>query len=162
MVWPATVTVPLSGAPAELSATLIVTDPLPLPLVGVTVMKGALDVAVHGQETPLALMLREALPPVVEKAIAAGETMKEQPVPVVSVRFTVCPATVRVPERVPVVVLVEALTCTAPFPVPLAGLTVAHVALETAVQGQVWKFVEMVTCAGPPDPLNARERGVTV
>jgi len=71
-VWPAIVSVPLRAA-ALFDATLNATDPLPLPDAAlVTVIHGALAVAVHAQPVP-AVTATLPLPPVASTFWLAGE-----------------------------------------------------------------------------------------
>ena len=79
-VCPATVNVPVRGAPVVLAATLKVTEPMPDPVAPVvTVIQGAAGVAVQEQDVP-DVTLSVRLVAIASTSNVVGVTVAEQPV----------------------------------------------------------------------------------
>jgi hypothetical protein len=133
-VCPATVAVPVRELVLEFAAIVSVTDPLPLPDVGLTVIHAALLEAVHPQPAGLVTPTEAVLAPSSTDSVV-GEAENVQGTPA-CVTVTVCPATVAVPVRELVLEFAAIVSVTDPFPLPDAGLTVIHDALLDAVQAQ--------------------------
>ena len=74
----ATVNVPVRAVPVVLAATLNVTEPMPDPLAAVTVIQGAVVVAVHEQAVP-AMTLTVLLVAIASTAKLSGVTLPVQP-----------------------------------------------------------------------------------
>jgi hypothetical protein len=68
---------------------------------------------------------------------------------------TVCPATVTEAEREDVIPLAAAVSATEPLPLPLAGDTVIHPALDEALQAQPAVVEIVMACVPPPLAIDA-------
>jgi hypothetical protein len=154
-VFPPAVTVAVRAAPV-LAAAVTVTVPEPVPLAGDTVAHVALLEAVQPHDVPFVVTVTLAVPPVAATDPVDEERLKLH-VTAGWLTVYVCPPAVTVAVRA-APVLAAAVTVTVPEPVPLAGDTVAHVALLEAVQPHDVPFVVTVTLAVPPvaatDPVD--------
>jgi hypothetical protein len=143
-VCPATVTVPVRAAP-EFAATLRFT--VPSSLVPVTVIQGALLVAVQSQAAPV-VTFRLVEPPLAGALKLVGVIVYVHGA-TAWLTLKVCPATVTVPLRA-LPELAAMSRFTAPLPGPLPPLVMLiHVALLVAVQPQAAAVVTL-TLVGPP------------
>ena len=77
-VCPAIINVPVRAAPVVFAAMLNVTEPMPDPLAAVTVIQGAVVVAVHEQAVP-AMTLTVLLVAIASTAKLSGVTLPVQP-----------------------------------------------------------------------------------
>src|SRR5262245_55397910 len=118
-VWPATVSVPLRGAPVEFTATLYVTVPMPDPLAPpVIVTQLTLLVAVHEHDVPVVTDRLHVVP--VDGAGLLVVDSKAVQLLLAWLIVTVWPATVSVPLRGAPVEFTATLYVTVPMPDPLA------------------------------------------
>jgi hypothetical protein len=126
--------VPVRELVLEFAAIVSVTDPLPLPDVGLTVIHDALLEAVQAQPAgAVTLTLDVPAPAATDSVVGDAENVQGTPA---CVTVTVCPATVTVPVRELVLEFAAIVSVTDPFPLPDAGLTVIHDAPLDAVQAQ--------------------------
>ncbi|SRR6266536_5165453 len=145
-LWPAMVRVALRALPV-LAAAVTLTDPLPVPLAGLTVAHPAGDDAVQVQDGLLAVTDTLAVPPAAEKFVEAGSMLKVQPdwVTVNDAGPAVIEAVCEVPA------LAATVQLSVPFPVPLPpDVMLSHPAEELAVQAQDWSVT--VTLTEPLSP----------
>jgi hypothetical protein len=137
-----------------LAATEKFTLPFPAPLAGLTpVIHVALLAAVHAHPGVAVIMTGVAAPPAALIVWDEWSSEYEQATGC-WVMVTVCPATVRVPVRGVPFGLAATRKFTAPFPVPLAGVTpVIHVALLVAVHAHPGVAVIAMGVPAPPAAL---------
>jgi hypothetical protein len=138
---------------------VIVADPVPLD--GVTLIHGTVEVAVHGASLYVADRLRVRVSPPSGALHASGVTVKVF-MPPACVTVTGCPATVTVPVRACTLGFAAAVSVTVPDPTPLAVLTVSQAAPDTAVHGASLTDAPIVTLCVPPLADTAHVVGVTV
>jgi hypothetical protein len=148
-VCPPIVTLPLRLAVVAFAAMVSVTDPLPVPLAGDTVIHAALLVALHPQPVALAVTPIVLVPPPLAAETVAGDTPMVQVMPA-WVMVNAWPAIVTVPVRELVVVFAPAVTVTDPPPMPLAADTVSQAALLVVVQPQSPALAVTATPVVPP------------
>jgi hypothetical protein len=152
--WPARVRVPVRAVPFGLGATRKFTEPFPVPLAGLTpVIHVALLAAVHAHPAVAVITTGVPAPPAALIVWDAWSSEYEQAAGC-WVTVTTCPATVRVPVRGVPFGLAATRKFTAPFPVPLAGVTpVIHVALLAAVHAHPGVAVIAMDVPAPPAAL---------
>jgi hypothetical protein len=138
-----------------------ITDPLPVPVVVLSVKKDGTREAFHAQDWALAATPKVISDTVPGRLTDVGATAKEQMVEEpASISGTCCPAIVMIAERDDVPGFAVAVTKTAPVPVPLELLRVAHDWLEVAVQVQLGSLG--VTSRVTVPPVKGKEpEGVT-
>jgi hypothetical protein len=152
-VRPAIVSVPLREIVLVFAATLNPAGPLPLPLGLVTVIQGALLVAVQPQPVVVVTVV-DPVPPAAATVRLVGEIVKVH-VWAGWVTVKVRPAIDSIVLRCVVPVLGATLKLTEPEPVPLASMIVTHDAPLVAVHGQV---VPVVSVVDPVPPAAATVR----
>ena len=130
------------------AATVTVTEPSPDPLAGDAVAQAAPEDAVHAQPG-CAVTVTLALPPPAATDTVAGDTVYTHGA-AAWFTVTVWPATVNVALRDEVTLLGPTVTVTEPSPDPLAGNTVAHVALDDAAHVQPACAVTVIAALPPP------------
>lgn len=159
---PATVTLPDSAALVTLVDAMAEMVAVPNEPEGANVTPVMPETADHAQELLLAVTVTGSVPPWLGKESVVGETVKVHAV-ALWVTLTASPAMVSVAVRSVPVVLPCATTVRgrAGVPVPLDGFTVAHVALDVAVQAHVDWLAVSVTGKLPPLFVNARDVGLT-
>ena len=136
-----------------LDAVVKLTTPLPVPAALFTVIQLVAVLAVHAQVAALAVRETVDAPPAPVALTVDGDSANVQAGAAAWLTVYVFPPAVTVAVRA-APVLAAAVTVTAPEPVPLAGDTVAHVALLDAVQPHVVPFVFTVTLDVPPVAAN--------
>ena len=158
---PAIVSVPTRWLAPVFAVALKLTVALPVPLLLLRrVSQAALLAAVQPQPEPAVRAVVE-VPPAAAIVLAVGEIANVHDEPD-CVTVTVRPATVSVPVRWAVEVLVAALNVTVPFPLPLAPpVTVSQAALLVAVHAHPVPLVTAVVNA-PPAEVSVRDVGETV
>jgi hypothetical protein len=148
-VCPATVTVPVRGAPVLFAAAVTLTAPLPVPAApAVIVSQFAFDAALHAHQPPVVTVI-DALPPTASTVCVVGAIVY---VHAAAAWFTVngCPAIVIVPDRA-ASIFALALNATVPLPLPVApDVTASHGALAAAVHAQLLPVAATVTLPLPP------------
>jgi len=110
---------PVRALMLEFAAIVNVTDPLPLPDAGLTVIHDTLLVAVHPQPAGVVTPTEAVLAPSPTDSVI-GEIANVQATPA-CVTVTVCPATLTVPVRELVLEFAAIVSVTDPFPLPDAG-----------------------------------------
>jgi hypothetical protein len=146
--WPATVTVPVRELVEVLAATVSVTEPLPDPPVGDTVIQLAAELAFHPHADELATVTAN-VPPVFPGANPVGDTLYVHAAGA-CVTVTAFPATVTVPVRDVVAGFAPTVIVVVPFPDPLAGDAVIQLTPDEAVHPHPEPADTLITQLPPP------------